>query len=172
MQNTVVLENAEGGEEDEMSQMHQQLTSQSRNEDLPPEGPDSFIASPSAALLAASPERTKMDEPRPTWIRPRTEAQGAPSPRSHTSVVFHKNKVWIFGGYGGDRQARMHLGDLICIHAQDERAKLWAQVYFCLLNAIMWLSHFVCTFKWDSCAPCVSAGHRGIIIDKFVCARL
>ena len=134
LQNAVAPENAEGGEEDEMSPMHQQLNSvqPTRNGDFPPEGPDSFVASPSAAL-AASNERTKMDQQRPIWIRPRTEVQGGPSPRSHTSVVSHKNKVWIFGGYGGDRQARMHLGDLICLHAHDERAKLWAQVYVCAL---------------------------------------
>jgi len=102
--------------------MHQRSNSRrASSTESPPEGPVSFV---------------DRDERRPIWIRPRTEVQGAPSPRSHTSVVFHKNKAWVFGGYGGDRQARMHLGDLVCLHAHDECAKLWAQVNHLAIDCV------------------------------------
>ena len=103
--------------------MHQRSNSLvASSTESPQEGPDSFV---------------DRDERRPIWIRPRTEVQGAPSPRSHTSVVFHKNKAWVFGGYGGDRQARMHLGDLVCLHAHDERASLWAQVNLFAIGCVL-----------------------------------
>ena len=88
--------------------------------EFPPEGPDSFAGS--ASLVADAP----MQEHRPIWMRPKTDLHMGPTPRSHHTAICHRDKVWIFGGYGGDKQARMHLGDLICLHARHERAKLWA----------------------------------------------
>ena len=88
--------------------------------EFPPEGPDTFGGSASFAVDAASHEN------RPVWMRPRTDSHAGPSPRSHHTAVYHRDKVWIFGGYGGEKQARMHLGDLICLHAHHERATLWA----------------------------------------------
>ena len=42
----------------------------------------------------------------------------APSPRSHHSAVCHKGKMWIFGGYGGEKQAHfsvMHVCVCVCV---------------------------------------------------------
>lgn len=87
----------------------------------PPEGPHSMGG---VGGFGSSLE-DRADEFRPAWIRPRSDVHTGPCPRSHSSAVLHDGKVWVFGGYGGERQARMHLGDLICLHTHDEGAKLW-----------------------------------------------
>ena len=88
-----------------------------------PEGPDSQVHPSEDHLHDAG-------EHRPIWIRPKVDAKSGPSPRSHHTAVCHTSvcgdKVWIFGGYGGDRQARTHLNDLFCLQSPSERTKLWA----------------------------------------------
>ena len=39
--------------------------------------------------------------------------------------TYMKDASHICRGYGGDKQGRSHLGDLVCLQSQDERIKLW-----------------------------------------------
>ena len=62
--------------------------------DDPPEGPNSFIMD-GADDAAGS-------ECRPVWLRPKMDVNNGPSPRSQHTAVFHQDKVWVYGGYGGE----------------------------------------------------------------------